>query len=483
MLIFGTVPWVVLLVTSGLAQRPQTPTFDYYKMLGVKEKANGDEIKKAYRKRAKKTHPDKVKPELRQAASDKFTKLAEAYETLSDPTKRRTYDQTRHADAGGGGAPGGGGFGGGRRPGGNGGFGGGGNPFGGFGGGGFGGGGFGSGFSGGQQQQRQQKQQQHREQPRSPPPPPARWTQPPQVAEAQRRVGRVASLSTLRKLVLDADTGVLKYHLFHAFYSTANGCDDRLSDSKFPYPFTDPNATSPTGARRWGAHVKFTKTDLSGSNSGGDAANLAVKLLGAKANVQGGAAQQCPQIVFVRRGARLAHKDAVILPPQQAVAKWEEWAWERMKVTLTWRNAGREKIDVYWHVGANDAARYSFSLDVGATRREQTYPTQAFTAIYSSFYGKAQPKNISLPDTAVLLTHIVAAHNAGADDQEVVVGHGCVDARQNCAAAATGRGFGTSSCKVRLALLGARRGAVALGRGPGVGRAPEPRACERSPRL
>src|SRR5215831_2781333 len=68
---------------------------DYYSILGVDRKASADDIKRAYRKLARKYHPD-VSKEAN--AEEKFKEVAEAYETLKDPEKRAAFDQLgRHA--------------------------------------------------------------------------------------------------------------------------------------------------------------------------------------------------------------------------------------------------------------------------------------------------------------------------------------------------------------------------------------------------
>ena len=63
---------------------------DYYGVMGVDRKASADEIKSAYRKLARKYHPDVSKEP---GAEEKFKELGEAYETLKDPEKRAAYDQ------------------------------------------------------------------------------------------------------------------------------------------------------------------------------------------------------------------------------------------------------------------------------------------------------------------------------------------------------------------------------------------------------
>src|SRR4029077_2747953 len=105
---------------------PPTTTKDYYGLLGVKKNASAEEIRKAFRKLARKYHPD-VNPGDK-SAEEKFKSISEANDVLSDPKKRKIYDQigyysdnidpaTAEAYARSGGGRGGGGFGAGGFPG------------------------------------------------------------------------------------------------------------------------------------------------------------------------------------------------------------------------------------------------------------------------------------------------------------------------------------------------------------------------------
>src|SRR6516165_1731923 len=79
---------------------------DYYETLGVKRDASEDEIKKAYRKLARQYHPDR-NPGDKQAET-RFKEVQEAYDVLSDKSKRGEYDRFGAAGVGaGGGGPGG----------------------------------------------------------------------------------------------------------------------------------------------------------------------------------------------------------------------------------------------------------------------------------------------------------------------------------------------------------------------------------------
>jgi len=70
-----------------------TTNFDirgYYRLLGIRPQADGNSVKRAYRKLAKDVHPDRQRLDL--GATAKFQRLAEAYETLSNPERRAQYD-------------------------------------------------------------------------------------------------------------------------------------------------------------------------------------------------------------------------------------------------------------------------------------------------------------------------------------------------------------------------------------------------------
>src|SRR5579863_5069134 len=69
-----------------MAARP-----DYYKILGVGKGASDEEIKKAYRKLARKYHPDRNPGD--KAAEERFKEISQAHDVLSDPDKRKEYDR------------------------------------------------------------------------------------------------------------------------------------------------------------------------------------------------------------------------------------------------------------------------------------------------------------------------------------------------------------------------------------------------------
>ncbi|KAI8635583.1 hypothetical protein F5Y19DRAFT_461180 [Xylariaceae sp. FL1651] len=72
----------------------EPPTIDPYEVLGLERTAPAEQVKSAYRKLALKNHPDKVPEDQKQKAHDIFQSIALAYAVLSDPSRRKRYDET-----------------------------------------------------------------------------------------------------------------------------------------------------------------------------------------------------------------------------------------------------------------------------------------------------------------------------------------------------------------------------------------------------
>jgi len=96
--------FVFQLLPSNAQQEKMT---NYYDVLGLDQTCQLKEIKKAYRKLALQYHPDRVPADKKEASTVKFREVNEAYEVLSDESKRAEYDRALKFGVGGGGSPGG----------------------------------------------------------------------------------------------------------------------------------------------------------------------------------------------------------------------------------------------------------------------------------------------------------------------------------------------------------------------------------------
>ncbi|GKY93372.1 hypothetical protein MPSEU_000304800 [Mayamaea pseudoterrestris] len=92
--------YVLYIITSATVIHASSTdsTTDLYKLLGVTRKATIQEIKSAYRRKARDTHPDKNQSVPAQQAAEQFRQVVHAFEILSDATSRRRYDQTGKQD-------------------------------------------------------------------------------------------------------------------------------------------------------------------------------------------------------------------------------------------------------------------------------------------------------------------------------------------------------------------------------------------------
>lgn len=86
---------IIIIILLKVTKLPEKR--DYYEVLGVDKTATDKEIKKAYRKLARKYHPDVVGEDEKEEATEKFKEISEAYAVLSDEDKRQRYDQFGHA--------------------------------------------------------------------------------------------------------------------------------------------------------------------------------------------------------------------------------------------------------------------------------------------------------------------------------------------------------------------------------------------------
>ena len=283
-----------------------SPSENLYAILGVSRKASPKEIKAAYRSRAKESHPDK-NPGKEEEASERFRRVAHAFEVLSDAGSRRRYDATGDASGSGGGN--------GRRGGRQG------DPFAHF---------------------RQSFQRR-----------PRRMKDKPEVQQAQGRVLHVVSLEQLQTIMLD-DEGRLERNLLMVFFTPQ--LEELVSDEiLYPYPFA---GMSPQSIW-WEDLLQTVSIRYHRSND-----------LSRFFGIEGGEDMDSPVFVFGKRGAVLPDNglrwlgdsiEAQTLGDRNQAGggmfrrystkvrtEFEEWMWRMIEVKVVFNNRHEHPVELYW---------------------------------------------------------------------------------------------------------------------------------------
>lgn len=256
-----------------------------YEILGVSRTATTKEIKKAYRKKALDTHPDKNKGIPPEEAAKDFHSVVHAFEILSDDDSRRRYDRTGRSDnSAGGRSDGGGGF---RR-------------------------GFGNfHFRSWQHQKLKDKFE---------------------VKEAQSRVMHIVSLSQLETVILD-DDGLAERNLLLCFVVPGKVEEVANDEIVFPYPFAAMSSQGiwwedllQTGLVRY--HRENDLSRFFGVPHGDDLRKSGK-----------------PVVVFVRRGEPLSKFASFASADQQEM---ESWVWKQLQIHVEFKNEHSHPVELYW---------------------------------------------------------------------------------------------------------------------------------------
>lgn len=292
---------------------------DLYKILGVTKRATSLEIRRAYRQKARDTHPDKnpgVDPDV---ASERFRNVADAYEILSDENARRQYDRTGNSRASM-------------------------NRnqnqktnndwFWNFHGGGF--GGFNSGFNKKQQEQRRKAHPfffdpHHRS----------------AIKDAQSRTLTITSLTHLMFISHDDNDVADRYTVLAVYDSRIKGCEEHLNmQLLYPYPFAgysihtgDKNMESNVW---WDAIVLPVKIDLAVNTPESEE----VRSYFGVASSRGGSLplDQCVNMVFISKGDPISQYDKAIVNTHN---EFQGFMWKNLKMKIHFVNKTPYTLDMW----------------------------------------------------------------------------------------------------------------------------------------
>lgn len=326
---------------------------DLYATLGVKKTATKQEIKKAYRQKAKDTHPDKNPGVDTETAATQFREIAEAYEVLSDEKSRRTYDRTgkterEHND----------------------------------------------------DRNNQRSQQANRRQSNG-------WNfgnfwnfnqqrQKPgvryhryfmdgftrrSILNAQSRVLTVTSLSHLQDIALDDDTGLTERYVLLAVYdSRIQTCEDNMNFYvMYPWPFAG-FAREGDNSMWWEETMLTTKIDLADDTEGSKQIQDMLDIDFDPKDPRSVA--QCPKIAFFPRRSNLQASEVwnpTMETPAtrtQPASDFRSWVWQRLKMSIKFTNRTPWKLKQWWLDGYRGVVLDE--IEPGATYSTNTYLSHAF---------------------------------------------------------------------------------------------------------
>lgn len=256
-----------------------------YTLLGVSRSASIQEIKRAYRRKALDTHPDKNPNQ--QEASETFRRVVDAFEVLSDPQARRRYDTTGKTTS--------------------------------------------------QQQEPNgwhpfawHFQQQQRRRNHYPPKPKLKDSQ--KVKEAKLRVMHVVSMAQLETVMLDTDNNKLERHLLMCFITPSSEfiMEDIIL---FPYPFA---GMSSQGI--WWEDVLQTAIVRHHTMN-----HEIVQHFGIPKSTT-----DTPVFVFVKRGASLHPNQHIATFTTDNRIDFETWVWKQLEVRVEFHNRHSHDVELYW---------------------------------------------------------------------------------------------------------------------------------------
>jgi len=314
---------VVLVVVAARDQQES----DLYKILGVSKTATTKQIKQAYRRKAKDTHPDKNQDVPPEEAAQAFHKVVHAFEVLSDDSSRSRYDRTGDASADGGSRGGGGGA----------------SGYGG------GGGGYHGNFQwffhSGYRRQRVRLKDKF------------------EVQQAQSRVLHVVSLEQLRTIMLDDDDR-LERHLLMCFVVPGDVEKQADVEMVFPYPFAH---MSEQGI--WWEDL--LQTVLVRFHNKGNSVTKFFNIPSGDEMRESGK----PIFLFGNRGDELLPENFHRLQTSDR-QEFETWTWKQIEVMVYFRNEHAYPVEVYWIHG--NRAHIKSTIPPGDTLKHKSMLTHEF---------------------------------------------------------------------------------------------------------